>query len=336
MKARIAALIGVVLVALLASAGYILYLRGEQRQAAANAPAVNTRNDLAALRGVPHIAFRNTALGTGYGQVALVPAGDPGGPRAIAPASCERVFANANNALCLSAQRGLVTTYKSTVLGPDWTVVRDLPLSGLPSRARLSADGKFAATTTFVYGDSYSNPGQFSTRTLISALDGSRNEDLEQFGLVVDGQANNAPDRNFWGVTFADGDTFYATAASGGKTWLVRGSMSRRTLTSIRDDVECPSLSPDGTRIAFKKHDDLPAGQWRLAVYDLATGAQTLLAEQHSVDDQVTWLDNARIIYGLPRSQAGTATSDIWVVPADGTGAPSVLIPDAASPAVVR
>ncbi|GIH11008.1 TolB-like translocation protein; signal peptide [Rhizocola hellebori] len=336
LRVRIAALAGVVLLAVLGSTAYVLHVRDQQREAEASAPKVETRGDLAALRGASHIVFRNTALGDGYGQVAIVPVTDPGGSRAITPAVCERVFATAADALCLSADRGIVTTYKSTVLGPDWTAVRDLPLTGLPSRARVSADGKLAATTTFVFGDSYASPGQFSTRTLVSALDGSQNLDLEQFQLVVNGQTIAAADRNLWGVTFADADTFYATAASGGKTWLVRGSLAQRRLTSIREDVECPSLSPDGTRIAFKKHGNLPAGQWRLAVYHLTTRTETLLAETHSVDDQVEWLDDNRILYGLARARSGTASSDVWVVPADGTGTPQVLIPDAWSPAVIR
>jgi hypothetical protein len=230
----------------------------------------------------------------------------------------------------------MVTTYKSTLLDADWQPVRNLPLIGLPSRARMSRDGKLAATTTFVFGDSYTNPGQFSTRTLVSPADGSASADLETFRFVVNGQTNTATDRNVWGVSFADDDSFYATAASAGKTWLVRGSLSRRTLTSIREDVQCPSLSPDATRIAFKKHGNLPAGQWRLAVYNLATHTETLLAETHSVDDQVEWLDNDNILYGRPRQQAGTASSDVWVVPADGTGTPQILIADAWSPAVIR
>jgi hypothetical protein len=70
-------------------------------------------------------------------------------------------------------------------------------------------------------------------------------------------------------------------------------------------------------------------------VYNLASGAETLLAETRSVDDQAEWLDNTHIVYGLPRRTAGTASSDIWVTPADGTASPTILIADAWSPAVV-
>jgi hypothetical protein len=62
-----------------------------------------------------------------------------------------------------------------------------------------------------------------------------------------------------------------------------------------------------------------------------------MLAETRSVDDQVEWLDDATIVYGLPRTgTSGAATSDLWAVPADGTGAPRTLVKDAWSPAVVR
>lgn len=335
-RTRVAIFAAVAVLVVLGAAGYVARTAARQHAARTAATPVATNDDLAAVTAVPHVAFRSTALGDTYGRVALAPLSDPDGPRAVTPASCERVYARAGSAICLSARRALVTTYQSHLLGPDWAIKRELPLTGLPSRARLSADGTLVATTTFVYGDSYANPGQFSTRTLVSRAAGGASEDLEQFRLMVDGRQVNAADRNVWGVTFADNDAFYATAASGGTTWLVRGSLSARTLTALREDVECPSLSPDGTRIAFKKHGDLPAGQWRLAVLDLATMRETVLAEKHSVDDQAEWLDERRVVYGLPRTGGAAATSDIWVVDADGGGTPRVLVHDAWSPSVSR
>lgn len=336
MRARVSALVAILLAVTLGAVGYVLYARNAQAESVRAAPKVPVRDDLTALRTEPHLVFRNTALGDRYGQVAVTPLANPDGPRAMTGASCDRIYATRTDAICLSADRGLVTTYKAKLLDQGWAERRDLPLAGIPSRARLSADGSLVATTAFVFGDSYANPGQFSTRTVVSTVDGTVLGDIEQFDLVVDGKVVTAADKNLWGVTFAGGDRFYATAASGGKTWLVEGDLATKRVTALRSDVECPSLSPDGTRIAFKKHGKLPAGKWRLAVYDLRTGVETVLAEERSVDDQAVWLDDSRVLYGLPRDGGDRATSDIWSVAADGSGTPQVLVHDAWSPAVVR
>lgn len=336
LRSRVVLFVTVLVVAIVGATGYVLNVQKNQDASLAAAPHVPQGGDLSTLRAAPHLVFRSTALGPEYGRVAVVPLTSPGGPRTFTPASCERVYATGDSAICLTAKRGLVTKYQAFLLDGAWARSRELSLTGIPSRARLSRDGTLAATTTFVFGDSYANPGQFSTRTVVTRTAGAEIGDIEKFRLIVDGKTITAADKNLWGVTFADDDRFYATAASGGVTWLVEGSLSGRTVKALRSDVECPSLSPDRTRIAFKKHGDLPAGRWRLAVYDLRTGAETVLAETNSVDDQVEWLDDRTVIYGLPRQADGTASSDVWAVPADGSGTPQVLIRDAWSPAVVR
>jgi hypothetical protein len=337
LRTRLAIFAVVLLVALGGAAYYVMQVWQNHADAAARPPAVPVGGDPSAVATGPHVVFRSTAQGSGYGQVAVVPLDAPNGPRAFTPASCERVYAVRDTAVCLVALRGLATTYEVKVLGPQWKEESEKPLAGLPSRARISRDGALTATTTFVYGDSYNAPGQFSTRTVIGRTDGTGDAtDIEGFELVVDGKVVTAVDKNLWGVTFVDNDVFYATAASGKKTWLVKGSLAAKRVVSVRQDVECPSLSPDGNRVAFKKRGDLPNGHWRLSVLDLATGRVTETAETRNIDDQAEWLDNATVIYGIGRQGDGTASSDIWAVPADGTGTARLLIADAWSPAVVR
>jgi Tol biopolymer transport system component len=139
-----------------------------------------------------------------------------------------------------------------------------------------------------------------------------------------------AEDFNFWGVTFMpdDSNEFYATLRSAGATYLVRGDVAARTMTVLQTNVECPSLSPDGTRIAYKKLIGDVLGQWRLHVLDLATMTETALAETRNIDDQAEWLDNDTVLYGDGAS--------IWSVPSDGRGEPTLFISDALSPAIVR
>jgi len=76
----------------------------------------------------------------------------------------------------------------------------------------------------------------------------------------------------------------------------------------------------------------IPRRAGGLSVLDLATGTRTALAETRSVDDQPSWLDPNTIGYAVPR---GSGDSDIWSVPADGSGRPRLLIPHAESPAAL-
>ncbi len=105
----------------------------------------------------------------------------------------------------------------------------------------------------------------------------------------------------------------------------------------MTNDVECPSLSPDGTRVAYKvRHDDgLGLVTWTLAVLDLKTMARTDLAETRNVDDQVAWLDDATIMYGLDDANSFSPQTDVYTVPADGSGQPTLLVEAAWSPVVV-
>jgi hypothetical protein len=162
---------------------------------------------------------------------------------------------------------------------------------------------------------------------------------LEEFEARREGQPFRAIDFNYWGVTFAaGGHRFYASLGTGGMVYLVEGDIARKRVRILRDGVECPSLSPDNTRVAFKKRI-VTAGRvtWRLHVLDLATLRETALAETRSVDDQVEWLDDRRILYALPDDVGPSpAVTHVWVVPAHGGGRPEVFLTEASSPTVLR
>ena len=333
-RTRLAVPLAVCVLALGAAIGYVVS-RGNQHDAGRPASPV-AGTSLATVEKQPRIVFRNTALGPSYGMVAIVSLANPNGPRVVTATSCDRVYATTKNVLCLSSDRGIKTTYAAHVLDNNMRPTETLPLTGMPSRARLSPDGNLAATTSFTAGNSYAG-ASFSTQTVITHVGGATLGGLEDFTLVHDGRIIEPEDRNYWGVTFAaDDDTFFATVEWSKHTWLVRGSISQRRIVTLHEDAECPSLSPDGTRIVYKQHGNLPVGTWRLVEYTIASGKVTPLAETRSVDDQVEWLDNTAVMYGVSRTGSQAAIDDVWSVPADGSGQPKMLIPEAWSPAVVR
>jgi len=164
---------------------------------------------------------------------------------------------------------------------------------------------------------------------------------LEDLKVSRDGKRFSALDFNFWGVTFApNNDHFYATLGTGGQTYLIEGSIGSGEAKVLRQNVECPSLSPDGTRIAFKKRFTsgvLQEAQWQLYVLDLATMTEKPLSETRSVDDQVEWADNSHVIYFLKdQGPPATIRPDIWMTDVDSNEPPRRLWKQAFSPAVVN
>jgi hypothetical protein len=280
------------------------------------------------------LTFVNLAAGPHRTAVASVPSIAPGGGRIASSLKCARFYSAAGTGVCLQSVPGVLKqSNRVLLLDADLRTLRTFPLAGTPSRARVSPSGRFVAWTVFVSGESYSS-AFFSTRTSILDTRTMRlTPSLEKFSVVLDGKPYHASDINFWGVTFAsDDDTFYATLNTANRTYLVRGSLSRRTVTTLIQNVECPSLSPDGTRVAFKKRVLSGTTLWHEYVLDLSTLHETALAERHSVDDQAIWLDDHTVAYARP-TDGKVGSSDLWSVPADGTGTPRLLIAGASSPA---
>lgn len=261
------------------------------------------------------------------GRVTIVDLDGDAAPRSSRSLACQRVYQAGGRGLCL-ALVGSGAEYEARTFDRRLATVGELPLEGIPSRARVSRDGRYGAFTSFVTGDSYAAAGAFSTRTvLVDMTSGERVAGLESFRVLRDGATIDSPDFNFWGITFAsDSNRFYATLATGGHHYLVEGDVAARTMRVLLEGVECPSLSPDGTRIAYKSR--IAPSRWRLQVLELRGMRQVLLSEQRSVDDQPEWLDGGWVAYGLG--------GDVWAVPGDGSGEPRRLLARAASPAALR
>jgi hypothetical protein len=253
-----------------------------------------------------------------------------GRPRQLAgeELSCERVYFAGGRGLCLvTAETG--ADYEATIFDSSLRTLKHLPLGGVPSRARVSSDGRYGAMTAFVNGHAYLGEGGFSTETtLVDMRSAALLGNLEGFEVSKGGKPFDSPDFNFWGVTFAkDSNRFYATLRTNGHYYLVEGDVAKRTMRVLRDRVECPSLSPDGTRIAYKSRIG-DENRWRLKVLDLDTLAAHPVAERRPIDDQVEWLNDSTLIY--------SDSFDVYTVSAHGSGAPRLVLRNASSPVALR
>ncbi|OAI41823.1 hypothetical protein AYO38_03475 [bacterium SCGC AG-212-C10] len=308
-------------------------IRGEE--AAAKGEPGASAEALAELAQQPHLLFLESS-GDTYRRVAIAPL-DPAGEVLETDLWCQRVYFAGGRGLCLGKD-----AYKggAFIFDSHFQFVQDLNASGIASRVRISSDGRFGAFTVFVQGHSYSEGG-FSTRTKIVDMETGKSilDDLEDLDVRRGGSRIESPDRNFWGVTFVSGGTsFYATMSTGGKTYLIQGDFITRQAAVLRENVECPSVSPDGTRIVFKKRvsEGLSGVTWELHLLQLDTMEEISLGEQRNVDDQAEWLDNDHVVYFLhDDGPPASIRPDLWVASMDGSP-PQVLRQGAFSPAAVR
>ena len=283
------------------------------------------------------ILFRHNAVDAHYGKLAMIDYPGHGPRRFVGNASCEAVHFAAGRGICLTADRGVFTTFAAEILDARFHTLFTLPLKGGPSRCRVSRNGKLAALTVFISGHSYASL-DFSTQTLLlDTTTGQVLADLEEFAVTRDGRPFSSKDFNLWGVTFApDSKSFYCTLSTNRQHFLVRGELAQRTARVIHENVECPSLSPDGKRIAYKKRLPTPGRiEWQLHILDLASGRETPLAEKRSADDQIEWLDDDNVLYALPQNEQ-SASTDVWRASVDGRRPPQVFLTAASSPAVIR
>jgi len=284
----------------------------------------------------PHLVALNLRDSAELGKVTLSALDAVDGPRTTINLRCEKIYFAADKGICLSREiRGFSARTVATLVDANFQPLSSVRTDGIPTRARISPDGRYAAFTVFVSGHSYAD-AQMSTATLLlDAAAGASLGNLEEFKVLQDGNVIKSLDFNYWGVTFQhDSNFFYATLRTSGVNYLVHGDIKAKTVTVTYRGVECPSLSPDESRIAFKKM--ISRGNWRLTVLNLTTFEEIPLAETRSVDDQAEWLDNDHVLYTRLEPAAPPPGMSIMVVSADGSGQAKLFAKGAASPAVVR
>lgn len=276
------------------------------------------------------LTFVSRVPGEGYGRAAYI---DREGERHLTQLSCERIDRNANGGICLSQDAGVGGSGRGFILDNALNPTRGFSLHR-PSRAAVSPDGSVVAWTGFTLGHSYLSEGEFATLTQLISVDRGLAVDLESgFTTLLDGEEYFHETRNFWGVTFVDNDHFYATLGAEGETVIVEGQISTSTMEVKWYDATCPEVSPDGSTVVVK---ELRGDAFRLVAIDTETGARRLLGETRSVDDQVEFLDDDTILYGLPNPDEGTAEQpafDIWALDLTPGAEPRLLLPFADSPA---
>jgi len=252
-----------------------------------------------------------------------------GGVERVGDVVCKRVHAVAGGpGLCLALSKNGID-YEAIVLDRRFERTTSFPIDGVPDRARVSPDGRYGAYTSFDPKGSqgyFESSFEFSTYTRIVSLRSGREllrlEDLE---VTRAGRPLALRGAELWGVTFAAGGRYYATLAAAGEHFLIAGRVGSDRARVVRAGVECPALSPDGERIAYKRRIG-DGNRWRFHVLRLSDGHDIALAEPRSIDDQPEWLGNDRIVY--------SDDHDVFSVPVGG-GGPERLATRATSPAAL-
>lgn len=279
----------------------------------------------------------NRVPGDDYGRMAIR---HVDGTRTLLDRRCLRLYVAAGNGVCLSQQDALVPQYTATLFDAADPYQRDIksyPMA-LPSRARITPDGATLSATGFVSGSSYTDIGG-ATATIVFIDSFASNElvSLSEFDIDSDDPKYAMEAADFWGTTFVDNDNFYVTGLFGADPEVMAGSLSTATLRPTTFKGSCPSVSPDGETLVYKRTRD--GGGYDLVAVTLATGDNWVLNETRSADDQVEWLDDDTILYALHPVDDDASVQpewDIWALDITPGSEPQMFLPNADSPAVIR
>jgi len=341
------AFIGLCLVCVTVGGGYFFYARHRSllpetpELNVPAAPAPRPQSPVAA-RPERRILFCSTSVGAHQGRLATVDLSGPGKGEIHFhdSLSCRRVDFRGGSGICLRVNlNSPMMANEAVIFDKAFRIQHIIPLAGALSRTRVSPNGKWGAVTVFTGGGSYASTAMSTKTTLMDMPTGTVKLDLEDLVVRNKGAVIKQPDFNFWGVTFTkDSRSFYATLSTGGKIYLIKASLDTFQADVICENVECPSLSPDNTRIAFKKRSTLNGRViWHLAVLNLATLKETLLPEPAPIDQQVQWYDNRHVMYAIPQLIVGQPViMYTWIIAADGSRPPERLLSDADSPVLLQ
>jgi hypothetical protein len=306
-------------VAVLGVAAYLVLSPQDARTSSADGGPAAT--GLAGAQLMVRTVDRNDPFANG--RVFVVKGGRPrrlSGP----PLDCERVDFAGGKGVCMTiAERG--REGETTIFDSSLRPLERAPLAGMPLQARVSSDGRLGALTAVANANVEPDDevdGVASETTIVDMRSGRELADLASLQISRAGKAFEPAEPRFASVTFAKGsDRFYATLRVDERSYLVEGSIARRTMRVLRDGIEAPSLSPDGRRIACKVQ---VGDRWRLAVLDLETMRLRELAEHRQIEEQVEWLNDDALVY--------SNGFDVYTVAADGSGSPRLVLRDATSP----
>ena len=273
-----------------------------------------------------HLLFVSMIPDRSSGSLAVSALSDLGGARAIAGLRCERVHYAGGRGLCLVRGGGEEAESEVEIFDSRFHVDHRLSMEGAPNRARVSADGRYGAVTVFAAGEEDTDEGPSAETSIVDLETGKKVADLDDLPLTREGKPFSSEGLHFSSVTFAGDDRFYASLGSEATGYLLEGSLRDRDLKVIGENADSPSLSPDGTRIAFRRLVD-GDGNWRLFVLDRRTMKATRLAGDDPIDDQAEWLDDEHVVYANDNK--------LWEVAADGSGRPRQILSYAYSPTVI-
>ena len=276
------------------------------------------------------LAFVNRVPGEDYAQIGYL---DRDGERHVLPQDCVRLDWNVNGGVCLNADLNALAG-NGFLLNSGFVPQGRFNIGG-PSRAAVSPDGAVVSWTGFTLGHSYLEPGEFATTTQLVSIEREVGANLETVfdTFDFDGDAYMPEDRNYWGVTFIDADRFYATLGTENGEVIVEGNVQTRRLDFAHSNASCPEVSPDGSTIVAKERR---GDGFQLVAIDTESGTRRDLGETRSVDDQVEWLNDTTIAYGLPNLEEGTSAQpafDIWALDVAPGSEPRLAVPFADSPA---